>query len=253
MKKVKFGAIVKHIIDRLELLLKGGFIKKDLKIYNALNTRENFKYNKEKKFFIWKDKYAQAGSCCSYLFQDLWAAKLIYKNNPEKHFDIGSRIDGLITHILTFKDEVTLIDIRPFETKIPGVKFIQSDATNLDAIEDNSIESISALCSLEHFGLGRYGDPINPEACFMAFKAIQKKLKPGGYAYISIPIGQERLEFNAHRIFYAKTILEEFNEMELIEFSTTDGNSIEYNPPVDKYDSNNDRWDIFGLFCFRKK
>ena len=51
MKKVKFGAIVKHIIDRLELLLKGGFIKKDLKIYNALNTMENFKYNKEKKFF----------------------------------------------------------------------------------------------------------------------------------------------------------------------------------------------------------
>jgi len=255
--KIKIGKIIKHTIFNLmesfDLIIKGRFIKRDLKLYNELNKRENFKYNKKYKFFIWRDKEKQAGEVCSYLFQDLWAAKLIYKNNPNRHYDIGSRIDGFITHLLSSGNEVTLIDVRPFETKIEGINFIQSDAKNLDNIEDNSLESISALCSLEHFGLGRYNDPIDPEACFKAFKAIQRKLKPGGFAYISVPIGKERLEFNAHRIFFPKTILEEFNQMELVEFCAATNETIEYNPPLDKYDTNDKDWDIFGLFCFKKR
>ena len=52
---------------------------------------------------------------------------------------------------------------------------------------------MSALCSLEHFGLGRYGDAIDPEACFKCFDQIQKKLKKGGNLYISLPVGQAHL------------------------------------------------------------
>ena len=99
---------------------------------------------------------------------------------PQKHFDIGSRIDGFIGNLATFHDDIVLIDVRPLDRYIPSVSFIQTDATNLEQIEDGSIESISALCSLERFGLGRYGDPINPEACFQAFESIKRVTKRMG-------------------------------------------------------------------------
>ena len=121
-------------------------------------------------------------------------------------------------------------------------------------MKDNSIESISALCSLEHFGLGRYGDPIDPNAHEKAMTSIQRVLRPGGNAYISVPIGKEHLEFNAHRVFYAQTIKNIFGQCDLVEFSVTDGSSIEENVPIGKYDYEDDNLGgRFGLFHFVKK
>lgn len=228
------------------------FIQRDLETYTALNTRESFRYIEEKRLFCGRDKYAEAGCVNTYFFQDLWAARLVGRHRPTNHFDIGSRIDGFIGHLLSFLDKVTLIDIRPLEIPIPGVEFVQADAMNLNTIPDGSIESLSALCSLEHFGLGRYGDPIDPEGCFKAFDAIQRKIKPGGFAYISVPVGWEHLEFNAHRIFYAKTIAGSFDKMNLVEYSITDGKSIQYNVPLDACDECRNGAEIFGLFCFQK-
>ena len=97
---------------------------------------------------------------------------------------------------------VTMIDIRPLPEKIEGLKFIQADATNLDGIADNSIKSLSSLCAPEHFGLGRYGDPIAPDACFKAMKSMQRVLQRGGYLYCAVPVGETScVAFNAHRIF----------------------------------------------------
>ena len=163
------------------------FILRDLKLYNSLNTREAFQYKEEYKDFWYYDKHANAGSIGNYFWQDLWAARLLYKNRVTMHYDIGSRVDGFISHLLSFGQEVTLIDVRPLDKHVEGVHFIHSDATELNEIEDESIESISALCSLEHFGLGRYGDPIDPEACFKVFESINKKVKQGGvcsYQYL---------------------------------------------------------------------
>ena len=61
--------------------------------------------------------------------------------------------------------KITIIDIRPLPIKVSNLKFIQANATNLDGIKDNSIESLSSLHAVEHFGLGRYGDPVDPDAC----------------------------------------------------------------------------------------
>ena len=101
--------------------------------------------------------------------------------------------------------------------------------------------------------MGRYGDTVNPQACFKAFSSIVRVLAVGGYAYISVPIGKEHLEFNAHRIFYASTIIEAFKPLELVEFSTTRGDIIEKDTPIHKYDDeDNNRGGRFGLFMFQK-
>lgn len=222
--------------------------------YGKLNKRRSLDYDESKNYLIPTDRYQEAGTISSYFWQDLWAAKLIHENRVEIHYDIGSRLDGFIAHLLSFGQKVRMVDIRPLSSKIPGLDFKMEDATNLNGIEDNSIESLSALCSLEHFGLGRYGDPIDPEACFKAFHSIQKKLKKGGNLYISVPIGKEHLEYNAHRVFSPRTIIEEFEEMELVEFSSCCKEEYEEKVSLEKYEN----WteyggDRFGLFHFLKR
>jgi hypothetical protein len=230
------------------------WVSRDAILYNSLNKRETFVINELHNFYIYSDKGADAGSISSYFWQDLWAARKIYKKNPSKHYDIGSRVDGFISHLLSFRDNVYLIDIRPLEEKVDGLEFKRADATNLNEFPDNSIESISALCSLEHFGLGRYGDDIDPEACFKCFEAISRKVKSGGSIYISVPVGCEHIEFNAHRVFYASTIVKAFNECDLVEYSSTSKGCIEYNIDLHKYDDDKSLGGgRFGLFHFKKR
>lgn len=234
-------------------LYEKSFYAQDREKYIQMNSRPSFDIHGEDERPILTDKYMEMGCMHQYFWQDLWAAKLIYENMPKEHFDIGSRLDGFISHILAMGIPLKVIDVRPFPVEIPGMETIVADATLLREIEDSTIESLSALCSLEHFGLGRYGDPINPEACFQCFKQIQKKVKPGGYIYISVPIGKEKIQFNAHRIFFASSIIKNFSDCSLIEFSVCNEKTIENNVEINKYDDNNNSGELFGLFYFRKK
>lgn len=230
-------------------------IEKDAETYSRLNTRETFAYTPEMRSLCLYDKYMKAGRVSNYLWQDLWGARKIYERRPIEHYDIGSRLDGFITHLLSFGQKVKMLDIRPLEQHIANLDFVHTDATHLKEIEDESIESLSALCSLEHFGLGRYGDSIDPEAVFKCFSAIQKRMKKGGHLYISVPVGNEHLEFNGVRVFFAKTVIDSFPKMKLLEFSVCTHDSFEKNVPISRYDNVKD--DIkggerFGLFEFEK-
>jgi len=221
--------------------------------YRSKNTDNRFHIMWKYRNAYLTDWYQGAGTLNAYFWQDLWGARLIAENMPAKHFDIGSRVDGFIGHLASFRDNIFLIDVRPLENSIPGVTFLQADATGLGGVSNESIESLSALCSLEHFGLGRYGDEVDPDACFKAMKSIVRVLAQGGHAYISVPIGYEHLEFNAHRIFFAETIVNAFKPLHLVEYSCTIGNGIEYNVPIHKYDG--EKYNMagrFGLFHFLK-
>lgn len=193
-----------------------------------------------------------------YFLQDIYLAKKVINQNPSRHFDIGSRVDGFIAHLLSGYDgEVTLLDIRPLQMSIDNLNFIQTDATNLDGIEDNSIDSISSLHAVEHFGLGRYGDSIDIDAYRKVTNSIQRVVKKGGYVYFSVPIGKRNaIYFNSHRQFSPYTVSKLFDKLKLIEFSYIHDykiNTIEFE------NSNYDllkKLNIFdydcGMFIFKK-
>ena len=171
---------------------------------------------------ILNDYDAAAGNASGHYFhQDLWAARKIFETRPSRHVDIGSRIDGFIAHLLTFMP-VEVIDIRPLQPTVTGLKFIRDDATELREFEDGSLHSISSLHAAEHFGLGRYGDAIDPRGFIRFAGALQRVLAPGGQLYFSVPIGRERLEFNAHRVFAPGTVIAAFPKLRLREFAYVD-------------------------------
>lgn len=159
------------------------------------------------------DRFEEGGVTKSeYFWQDLVVARLIHEANPLKHVDVGSRIDGFVAHVACFR-EVEVFDIRPVSSKIPGIVFRQVDITKHKEIKPyidqggGYCDSLSCLHVLEHFGLGRYGDPIDPQGYAHGFDQLVKLIKPNGHLYLSTPIGKERVEFNANWVFDPRTIM----------------------------------------------
>lgn len=152
-----------------------------------------------------------------YFWQDMLVAKRVLHESPARHVDVGSRVDGLITHLLVFR-EVDVVDIRPLSHIIPDLNFIRDDATSLESLADQSIESLSSLHAIEHFGLGRYGDPIDAEGHIRALRSLQRVLAPEGRLYLSFPVGEEMIEFNGQRVLSPMLPLVILNELKLEKF-----------------------------------
>lgn len=154
------------------------------------------------------DWYEEGGTTKSeYFWQDLLVARMIFEARPEKHVDIGSRVDGFVAHVASFR-EIEVFDVRPMTTRIPGVTFKQANLMNPVEGMAGYCDSLSCLHALEHFGLGRYGDPINPKGYERGLINMAGLLKENGVLYLSIPIGIDRVEFNAHRVFDPRVIVD---------------------------------------------
>lgn len=69
-------------------------------------------------------------------------------------------------------------------------------------------DSLSCLHALEHFGLGRYGDQIDPKGFEQGLINMASLLREGGVFYLAVPIGIDRVEFNAHRVFDPRDIVD---------------------------------------------
>jgi hypothetical protein len=171
-----------------------------------------------------QDKFAEGGTAKGHYFhQDLLVARRIFENNPKIHVDIGSRVDGFVAHVASFR-EIVVFDIRPLDNRIPNIKFKAADL--MTEIGDELVDfcdSLSCLHALEHFGLGRYGDPINHDGYLDGLNNIYKILKAGGRFYLSVPIGPQRLEFNGQRVFslgYLLSLLQ--NRYQIDHFSLVD-------------------------------
>ena len=148
----------------------------------------------------WQD---QAGSASgAYFHQDLLVARKVFTANPRRHIDVGSRVDGFVAHLAVFR-EVEVLDIRPLQSRIPNIRFLQADLMHSVETLRTCTDSLSCLHALEHFGLGRYSDPIDPQGHLKGFRSLIDMLEPQGRLYLSFPVGVPAVEFNAHRVFDA--------------------------------------------------
>jgi len=158
-----------------------------------------------------------------YFHQDLWAARLIYEKTPKRHLDVGSRVDGFVSHLLVFRD-VEVIDIRPIDTDVSGLKFLEGDMMR-SRNDLRPADSVSSLHAIEHFGLGRYGDPLNLNGWKQGLISISELVLPNGRLYLSVPISRRQVvELNAQRLFCSLTIPEFLDELgfELVSYSVID-------------------------------
>jgi hypothetical protein len=149
-----------------------------------------------------EDRYSESGTARGHYFhQDLLVARKIFANNPALHVDIGSRIDGFVAHVASFRT-IEVLDIRLLSSNVRNIKYEYCDIMgDLPESLSEYCDSLSCLHALEHFGLGRYGDPINYDGHLVGFNNLYKILKHAGTLYLSVPIGPLRMEFNGCRVF----------------------------------------------------
>lgn len=130
-----------------------------------------------------------------YVFLNAWAARRILKQHPEYHIDIGSQI--AFATVLSAVIPVKVVEFRPVPINLAGLSIVQGSILSLP-FADNLLTSVSSLHVIEHIGLGRYGDPIDPKGTIKSAHELARVLSPGGHLYVGLPIGRPRVCFNAH-------------------------------------------------------
>jgi len=130
---------------------------------------------------------------------------------------------------------VEFYDYRPAELSLSGLASRHADLLSLP-FGDGGVESLSCMHVVEHVGLGRYGDPIDPDGWSAALAELSRIVEPGGRLYLGVPVGRERLEFNAHRVFDPRTIVGGLPAMRLERFDgVDDGDRFVRSPGLDAF------------------
>ena len=202
----------------------------------------------------WADAYPQVHDRtptspfdAHYFYVNGWAMRRVTATGPRLHVDIASQV--IFSNLLGAVLPVVFVDYRRLEAKLTGVQCMGGNLLGLP-FASNSIESLSCLHIIEHIGLGRYGDPLNPYGSKIALQELSRVLAPAGNLYLATPVGQPRLCFNAHRIHATETIRELLSELELVEFSGIHDNG-NYVEKAELATFRNSHY-ACGLFWFRK-
>jgi hypothetical protein len=179
-----------------------------------------------------------------YVLQNAWACKKIFDNKPNSHVDIGSSVSAVA--IMSQFVPTTVVDIRGIDLILNNMNYKKGSILSLP-FKDNSIESLSSMCVVEHIGLGRYGDKIDQFGTEKSLIEIQRVVAKNGHIILSVPVNfRNTVLFNAHREFVPSYFINLMKQCKLVEYKYIVGNKIS-----DSFTSEDDN--VVGLFEFIKK
>jgi SAM-dependent methyltransferase len=150
-----------------------------------------------------------------YIYHTAWAARILETSRPEKHIDISSSL--YFVALCSAFVPMEHYDFRAPLVNLSNLTTGSADLINLP-FKDNSLKSLSCMHVVEHVGLGRYGEPLDPPGDLKAIRELQRVVAPGGQFLFAVPIGRQRVCFNAHRIYSYDQIMELFKDFELRQF-----------------------------------
>lgn len=92
---------------------------------------------------------------------------------------------------------------KPFTIEYNPPKYPGYEGTSVQEYWKNprQFDVAISISSFEHDGLGRYGDPLNPSGDLRAMSEMKKILKPNGILILAVPVGLDKVVWNAHRIY----------------------------------------------------
>jgi predicted SAM-dependent methyltransferase len=235
--KSKFNLYQKNKIFRQEL---NDFIK-----LSRISSR-NFKLDLKNLYLCLDDKSCETSFDRHYVYHTAWAARIINELKPTVHHDISSSL--YFCSIVSAFYPIKFYDYRPANLNLSNLSSESADLLNLP-FADNSIESLSCMHVIEHVGLGRYGDPLDPDGDLKAIEELKRVLAIGGSLLFVVPVGKPRIMFNAHRIYSYGQIVEYFSDLYLKQFALIpddfkDGGLVESAPETIADEQN------YGCGCF---
>lgn len=208
--------IIKFSKALLKKAIKKSHFKKQFEKFVKLDTSKKLKAEKADWQPCLDDSTENTAFDAHYIYHPAWAARIVKEVNPTKHIDISSTLH--FCSILSAFIPTEFFDYRPAMLNLDNLYSGKGDLTNLN-FESNSIESLSCMHTIEHIGLGRYGDPLDPDGDIKAIEELKRVVKPGGSMIFVTPVGRARIMFNAHRIYDPNMIVDLFEGFELRQFS----------------------------------
>lgn len=98
-------------------------------------------------------------------------------------------------YLFSYTEYLSSVDFNKANSEHPTFHTLSID--ELNAL-DRQFDAIVSFSSLEHDGLGRYGDPLNPSADLQRVQNLKHFLVPDGLMYLAVPMGQDRLHYNVY-------------------------------------------------------
>jgi len=215
MQKSTFK-FIKHCRRIISRVLFFPFVLKDYFKYKSKDQSKRFELTFWDSWPFIFDKTISTPFDRHYIYHTAWAARKVKEINPPKHVDISSSLS--FCSIVSAFVPVAFYDYRPANLHLDGLTSQSANLTSLH-FESNSIHSLSCMHTIEHIGLGRYGDPIDPDGDIKAINELKRVVAQGGYLIFVTPIGKKKLLFNGMRIYSYDQIINLFKDLTLVEFS----------------------------------
>lgn len=200
----------------------------------------------EARFPCLEDRTPDTAFDGHYVLHTAWAARVISQTRPAEHIDISSSL--YFSAIVSAFVPVRFYDYRPARL---GLSNLSSSCADLHRLPfpDQSVQSISCMHVVEHVGLGRYGDPLDPEGDLKSIAELKRVLAPGGSLLFVVPVGTPMVRFNAHRIYSHAQIMECFSDLSLVEFALIPDDFIQHGLISNATQSQADA-QAYGCGCF---
>ncbi len=179
-------------------------------------SAQRFSVNWGDRYPCLDDKTKTTGFDRHYLYHPAWAARILAETKPEEHIDISSTLN--FATMLSAFIPVRFYDFRPADVRLSNLTSVAGNIVALP-FEDDSVRSISCMHVVEHIGLGRYGDPVDPAGDLKAISELVRVLAVDGNLLFVVPVGKPKVMFNAHRVYAYEQIMAYFAALNLVSFA----------------------------------
>jgi hypothetical protein len=136
---------------------------------------------------------------------DPWVHEAMQRYVPGRRvLVVGSQIPWYEAMALYYRCAVpcSVVEHQPRECARTDLRYLQpSDLSRVVALDRERFDVVISISSIEHDGLGRYGDPLDANADLHSMRATASLLSPGGIIILSVPVGRDKLVWNAHRVY----------------------------------------------------
>ena len=130
-------------------------------------------------------------------------------NGEGRILDVGCCGSSLVIELASLGYEVYGIDVKSYPLEHPNFTFVHGDIFKTP-FPDDFFDRVTAVSTIEHIGLGRYGDPIYSDGDKKAVKEIKRILKPGGKAIFTVPFGKQTIVYRKkiplHRVYDSQAL-----------------------------------------------
>lgn len=211
---------VRHTLDRADQAAARRQVRAQYHAFRELatagGTLDRFAMDWDPQWVYTDDATPRTGYDRHYLYHLAWASRVIQQTRPAEHYDFSSLLyfAALVSAFVPVRQH----EFRPAEVQLDGLTCQQADLTDLP-YPDRSVASLSCMHVVEHLGLGRYGDPLDPSADLRAFAQLQRITAVGGNLLLVVPVGRPVIRFNGCRIYAYQQVLDAVPELTLKQFA----------------------------------